>query len=644
MSLQKVFRVAVCAGLIALLIACAGLFPAQLVAGQETSPAVLHGAAAIDQLKRDGQYDFLQAANPLTIGPVFSLQQKLLAESGARHYEFGGSVALSGDTLVVGANGYDLYGNQRHGFVYVFTRSGGVWTQQQQLTAGDGAANDYFGYSVAISGDTLVVGAISGDIGANSRHGLVYVFTRNGAVWTERQKLIAGDGAAGDNFGTSVALSGDTLAVGARFDDINGNWGQGSAYIFTRIGEVWSQQQKLTAGDGAGGDEFGSSVALSGDTLVVGAPHDHIESFDNVGSAYIFTRIGAAWSQQRKLTSSVSKTPIFGHMVAISGATVAVSAGGWYPLYGETEIIPDTVYVFTRKGTVWTEQARLTNSNYPVGSFFGNAIAISSDTIIVGAYDNWNGGISDEGVAYVFTRNGAIWSLLQKLMPGDGAAFDDFGKSVAISDDTIIVGSPGDEIAGQYSRGSVYFFSRPPCPTLTLEPLTLPDGFSGLPYQQSVTAGGGAGTYQFTRTGGSLPPGISLSSSGLLSGTTTAPPAIYQFWITATDLSTGCSVSRSTTITIRSCLTVTIDPPIPPTGIKGSPYNEPLMATGGVEPYVFSKKSGLFPPGLSMSANGVISGTPTQTGNFSFTLLITDATGCATTWPASIAIKRPGIE
>src|SRR5262249_54878111 len=157
--------------------------------------------------------------------------------------------------------------------------------------ADDGAEDDQFGLSVAISGDTVVVGAPDDDIGANFGQGSAYVFTRSGAVWTLQQKLTSNDGEAFDLFGFAVALSGDTLVVGAELDNIGGNvgnLGQGSAYVFARSGTVWTERQKLIADDGEAVDSLGYAVAISGNTVVVGAPLDDIDANRDQGSAYVF--------------------------------------------------------------------------------------------------------------------------------------------------------------------------------------------------------------------------------------------------------------------------------------------------------------------------------------------------------------------
>jgi len=246
----------------------------------------------------DAGWASLQQAIKKSVGQ----QTRLSAADGAAGDWLGYSVSLSGDTALVGA-AYDGVGaNSGQGSAYVFIRSGSTWTQQSQLTAGDGAAQEMFGSSVALSGDTALVGAVWDTVGANFQQGSAYVFTRSGSTWTQQAKLTAGDGEAEDEFGWSVALSGDTALVGAYGDDVGSNADQGSAYVFTRSGATWTQQAQLTAGDGAVVDWFGAYVALYGDTALVGAYLDDVGANVNQGSAYVFTRSGSVWAQQAKLT------------------------------------------------------------------------------------------------------------------------------------------------------------------------------------------------------------------------------------------------------------------------------------------------------------------------------------------------------
>ena len=244
--------------------------------------------------------------NPVTSPsiPIYSTQVKLTDNDGAADDNFGLSVAISGNTAIVGASSDDDNG-AGSGSAYLFQRdsSNGFWYQYLKLTAADGAVLDGFGISVAISSDAAIVGAYGDDDNGNSS-GSAYIFQRDAGGWIQVQKLTAADGAAGDSFGYSVAISGDTAIVGAYYDDDNGA-DFGSAYIFQRDAGAWSQVQKLTAADGATEDFFGYSVAISGDAAIVGAYRDD-DNGSNSGSAYLFQRDSSNgfWYQYQKLSAA----------------------------------------------------------------------------------------------------------------------------------------------------------------------------------------------------------------------------------------------------------------------------------------------------------------------------------------------------
>lgn len=254
---------------------------------------------------------------------------------------------------------------------------------------------------MAISGDTVVVGAPFDDIGAQANQGSVYLFTRNGAAWTERQKLTASDGAANDNFGSAVALDGDTVAVGA-LGDVNGSNARiGSAYVFTNNGGEWKQQQKLVANDTVFLG-FGFSIALSGDTVVAGMLDDNSFTPGSQGAAYVFTRSGAVWTQQRKLIANDGAAHnFFSTSVAIDADTVAVGAS--FDGVGASAS-RGAVYLFTRNGAIWSEPQRLTASDGASGDSFGVAVALDGDTVVAGANANAIGANRNQGSAYAFIR------------------------------------------------------------------------------------------------------------------------------------------------------------------------------------------------------------------------------------------------
>jgi hypothetical protein len=391
-------------------------------------------------------------------GTTWSPQQKLIASDGAEDDLFGLSVAISNDTVVIGSYRDDIGLNLNQGSAYVFVRSGTTWSEQQKLTAGDGTGGDQFGHSVAINGDTLVVGAERDDVGSNVDQGSVYVFVRSGTTWSEQQKLTASDGAPDDRLGRSVAISGG-LVVAGTWDDVGSNVDQGSAYVFARSGTTWTQQHKLTASDGAAGDWFGSSVAISSDTVLVGAQTDDIGSFtaSAQGSVYMF----ATWGQRQKLTADDGTAyDQFGYSVAVSGTTAVV--GTWRDDIG-SRINQGSAYVFVQSGSSWSQQAKLIAGDGTTGDGFGYSVAIHKETVVVGASGDDIGSNIDQGSAYVFVRNPfatPVWSEQAKLTGFKGAASDFFGQSVAISEDTVVVGAPWDDINSAANQGSVHVFWR----------------------------------------------------------------------------------------------------------------------------------------------------------------------------------------
>jgi FG-GAP repeat len=258
-------------------------------------------------------------------------RRKLIANDGASGDGFGVSVSISGDNAVIGAYGDDPRGTNS-GSAYIFSTY--AWSQRRKLTASDGASGDYFGRSVSISGDNAVIGAY-GDDDKGTFSGSAYIFSRNYPStdsWSQRRKLTASDGTSGDYFGYSVSISGDNAVVGAYGDDDKGTF-SGSAYIFSRnypSTDSWSQTRKLTASDGTSGDRFGLSVSISGDNVVIGAAYDDDKGISS-GSVYIFSRTPStgAWSQTRKLTASDGASgDELGYSVSTSGDNVVIGAYG----------------------------------------------------------------------------------------------------------------------------------------------------------------------------------------------------------------------------------------------------------------------------------------------------------------------------
>jgi sugar lactone lactonase YvrE len=348
------------------------------------------------------------------------------SDGSALDDQFGKSVAVSGNTAVIGA--WEKNGFQ--GAAYVFVLSGGVWSQQAELTASDGVAGDGFGTSVAVSGNTAVIGAY----GKNNYRGAAYVFVLSGGVWTQQRELTASDGVAQDFFGTSVALSGNTGVIGAPNHNI-----RGAAYVFVlSAGET--QQQELTASDGAADDFFGTSVALSGNTAVIGAYRKNSAQ----GAAYVFVLSGGVWTQQQELTDSDGAADDeFGASVAVSGNTALIGeTGGGIPLSPGFPG-PGAVYVFVLSEGVWSQQQELTASDG--FGHFGNSVAVSGSTAVIGENDN-----GTNSAASVFVLSGGVWRPQQELeltgrgetiaaVSGDTVVIGAFLSSEGVNEDVAYV-------------------------------------------------------------------------------------------------------------------------------------------------------------------------------------------------------------
>jgi len=267
------------------------------------------------------------------------------------------------------------------------------------------------------------------------------------ASFVEVAKLTAPDAAAGDHFGGSVSFDGNTIVVGAPGDD-DGTF-SGSAYVFTRNGTTWTKQQKLTASDAAASDRFGYSVLVDGNMIVIGAYGDDDDG-NSSGSAYVFTRSGTTWTEETKLTASdATAGDLFGFSVSFDGDTIVVGA----PADDRRGIESGSAYVFTHSGTTWTEQQKFTASETTSFDRFGYSVSIYRNTIVIGAYGVDRDGSSYSGAAYVFNRSGTTWTEQQNLK---GHASDRLGQSVLVDEDTIVVGASG--VHDSTFSGSAYVF------------------------------------------------------------------------------------------------------------------------------------------------------------------------------------------
>lgn len=401
---------------------------------------------------------------------------KLIAEDGDNSDLFGTSVAVSGQTVFVGARWADVGGSIKQGAAYVYGQNqggAGAWGQVTKVVAEDGSANDNFGWSMAASGATLVVGVGQADNEGRVDQGAAYVFNQDqGGIdaWGQFQKLAGAEGAADDEIGFAVAISGQTAVVGAPFADVGAQVDRGVVYVFDRdqggLG-VWGQVKKLTAADGVAGDLFGHAVTIEGETIIVGAPGADVSGNIDQGAAYVFSLneggLGA-WGQLRKLTGDDgAANDSFGWSMAVDGANVVVGA----PDASVDGIVEQgAAYIFGQNeggANAWGQVRKLTADDGAAGDHFGNAVSIAEQTAVVGAYLADVGDSIDQGASYIFGQNqgGAnMWGQSKKLLAGDGLAGDQFGTSLATDAQTILVGSAEAAIGGQVDQGAAYVFDR----------------------------------------------------------------------------------------------------------------------------------------------------------------------------------------
>jgi hypothetical protein len=424
---------------------------------------------------------------------------------------FGYAVAIDGDTMVVGAHYEDsaaagVNGNQQDnsvtesGAAYVYVRTPTGWSQQAYLKASNPDVSDFFGYSVAIAGDTIVVGAlteasaspgVNGDQSDNTSYGAgaAYVFVRTASGWSQQAYLKASNPDISDLFGHSVAIAGDTIVVGAYGESSaatgvngdqldNGTYGSGAAYVFVRSTDGWSQQAYLKASNTRRFERFGYSVGIDGDTVVVTAPletsaatgvngNQADTSAINAGSAYVFARSAGVWSQQAYLKAS--NTGIgdqFGHSSAIAGDTIVIGAQGEASASAgvngdQQDNSADhagAAYVFARSAGGWSQQAYLKASNPDGVDRFGLAVAVDGERIVVGASgessaatgsdgDQLDNSLFRAGAAYLFERTGTAW-IQRAYLKASNSGFDDmFGVAVDIDRSTVVVGALGESSA-----------------------------------------------------------------------------------------------------------------------------------------------------------------------------------------------------
>ncbi|MDJ0756700.1 MAG: FG-GAP repeat protein [Ardenticatenaceae bacterium] len=418
------------------------------------------------------------AGQPLVISA--DQVKQLNAPDGQAGDEFGQSVAISGDYLVIGAHLAEVDGQGEQGAVYIYKKSPvGThnWSWVKTLTADDGSAGDHFGRSVDIDGDLLIVGAHQADLipgnPLNQNHGVAYVFQKDGGDdWGLVKKIFATDWQSGANFGWSVAIDGSTALVGAYLVNFGDDKDQGAAYLFEKDSggpDNWGEIKKLEAADGEMGDYFGYAVDLEGETAVVGAQLVDFSPFTDQGAVYVFGQNKDGpdnWGLVKKLSASDGlQREHFGTSVSLSGDTIAVGA---YWADNATELDQGAVYIYdrNRNGTDnWGEAKKILAGDGLGGDHFGWSVHLLGDNLLVGAPEATISTQSGRGAAYLFDRtdggsNG--WGQIDKLFSQTGEDNDNFGSAVSFAADTYLIGAKGATVSEKTAQGTAYLFSDTP--------------------------------------------------------------------------------------------------------------------------------------------------------------------------------------
>ncbi len=357
---------------------------------------------------------------------------------------FGTSVTIEGEVALVGAPDNPL--SLEPGSIFLFRRTSGVWTQETELLPVDGEPEDQFGSSVALSGEVAVVG-IPGDDDVDFNSGAAAVYRFNGSEWVFEQKLVASDGSLGDGFGLNVAISGDAIAVGVR----KGSLGAlpSAVYLFRFDGSEWLQEQKIVRGFPK--DKFGRALDLDGDRLLAGSPRDDDQG-TNAGSAYLFEYSGIEWIETAFLTPNDGAAgDEFGASVALGEETIFIAS----PRADEsTPALEDSgaVYTFILSGSSWVQDQKLTAIAADSDDNFGISIAVQADRFVVGAP-----GVGGLGAAALFERTGNQWQQIDTF--ATNSVGESFGRAVALDGNDALFGAPESTLNGS---GSAYLFGLSP--------------------------------------------------------------------------------------------------------------------------------------------------------------------------------------
>jgi hypothetical protein len=396
---------------------------------------------------------FLACTTLIIISQSYAEQQKLLPDDGKAEDQFGYSVAIDGTTALVGAHKADAQNIQNAGAAYIYSLGSEGWEQQAKLVADPAHADDTLGGNVALKNQMAMLGVIRRDDKGDDA-GAVFSFEQEENSWSQKQVLTAIDAKPGDAFGQSIALTERFLVIGAPRNDAPSK-DSGSVYVYRRDKNMWRFQAKLTAKDGAEGDLFGISVAIDGNTILVGADLNS-EKAEKAGAAYIYLFDGEHWNQQAKLMAEDgANTDIFGVRVALFGGTALISARR-----DDIEGVgtdAGSAYIFEQIKGKWTQTQKLVAPDGKADDRFGRGVALNGETVLISAMHHDANGIN-AGALYVFKKQLGQWRFTSKIVARDGVPEDRFGWNVALTDKNAIVASPHRDDNGDAS-GAAYIQS-----------------------------------------------------------------------------------------------------------------------------------------------------------------------------------------
>ncbi|MFI4915768.1 MAG: GC-type dockerin domain-anchored protein [Phycisphaerales bacterium JB060] len=386
------------------------------------------------------------AMSGAALGQSWVQAQRLTAADAVEGMQLGYASGFDGERLIVGAPRYPG-SSENEGAAYIFVRNGLAWTQEVELRQPTPETGADYGSAVAVSGDVAVVGAWLAD-GVAVDAGTAYVYERSDGEWQFVTELVADDGALEDRFGYSVAIEGDTIVVGA----ITGGE-DGAAYVYERDGDAWPQTAKLTASDASGTGEFGSAIAIDGDTMLIGDTGSQSNDL-RTGAAYVFELTAGSWTETAKLVGAdLGGNDSFGWDVDLDGDRAIVGAI-------RSDFFSGRTFIFRRDASDWIQEVELP-SPATQGATFGT-VAIDGDMVVVGAQNDRTLG-SSAGAAYLFVQENDQWRFSQQLIGSDTDSSDLFGNGVHIEGHTIAISATRAD--GPVDRaGAAYIFEPNPCP------------------------------------------------------------------------------------------------------------------------------------------------------------------------------------